>query len=236
MPASRRHLLAIYRRLLRSRGHAGWWPGETAFEVCLGAILVQNTAWTNAARALDALRGANLLSYQALRNLPAEDLAPLIRPSGTYNLKARRLRAFLDFLGAAYGGDVAAMAAEPAEDLRGKLLAVRGIGRETADSIALYAAGLPLFVVDAYTRRVFGRLGVLSGGEAYDDVQAFFMSRLPREAPLFNDYHAQIVLLGKDVCRTRPRCAECVLQDVCAKNGVGVAAQVARPRTREVRA
>jgi endonuclease III related protein len=221
MSVSRKHLLSIYRRLLRRRGHAGWWPGETAFEVCLGAILVQHTAWPNAERALTNLRQAGLLSYEALRDVPVEALADLVRPAGCFNVKARRLRALLGFLGTEYGGDVAAMGREKAPALRRKLLAVPGIGRETADSIILYAAGLPVFVVDAYTRRVFGRLGLLRGTEAYDDIQAFFMSRLPPDRDLYNDYHAQIVLLGKDVCRPRPRCAGCVLDRVCAKRGVG---------------
>jgi endonuclease-3 related protein len=239
MTPSRARLMSIYRRLLRGRGHAGWWPGETPFEVCLGAILVQNTAWTNVEKALKRLRQENLLSYEALRAVPAEVLAPLIRPSGYYNVKARRVRAFLDFLGATYAGDMAALAREDPRDLRRKLLAVPGIGRETADSIVLYAAGLPLFVVDAYTRRIFGRLGLLTGAEPYDEVQAVFMSRLPREAALFNDYHAQIVLLGKDVCRPRPRCAACVLEKGCLKRGVEgprVAAGRARGAEREVRA
>jgi endonuclease III related protein len=221
--------MSIYRRLLRRHGHARWWPGESPFEVCVGAILVQNTNWTNAERALDNLRRGSLLSYAALRDVPLPALATLIRPSGCFNVKARRLQAFLGFLGAEYGGDLEAMAREAVPTLRARLLTVPGIGRETADSIILYAAGLPTFVVDAYTRRVFGRLGLLTGAEAYDDIQSLFMSRLPAEAGLYNDYHAQIVLLGKDVCRPRPRCADCVLDAVCAKRGVA-------PRTDERRA
>jgi endonuclease III related protein len=225
--------MSIYRRLLRRRGPAGWWPGETPFEVCLGAILVQNTAWTGAERALANLRQAKLLSYESLVGLPLGRLASLIRPSGCFNVKAQRVRAFLDFLGREYGGEVAAMRGEDPWELRRKLLGVRGVGRETADSIALYAAGRPLFVVDAYTRRVFSRLGLIRGTEAYDDVQAFFMSRLPLQATLFNDYHAQVVLLAKDVCRPRPRCAECVLEDACAKRGVR---ELGAGAEREVRA
>jgi endonuclease-3 related protein len=211
----RRALLRIYRRLHAAFGHAGWWPGGSPFEVCVGAILVQNTAWTNVERTLDGLRRRGLLCFAALRRLPPSRLAPLLRSSGTFRVKAERLRALLDFLAAEYGGRVEAMKAEEPGRLREKLLAVRGVGPETADSIALYAAGHPLFVVDAYTRRVFTRLGLLRGGESYAEVQRFFMDALPRDPALYNDYHAQIVLLAKDVCRPRPRCPQCPLEDLC---------------------
>jgi endonuclease-3 related protein len=212
-------LLRIHRRLLRARGPAGWWPGGDAFEVCVGAILVQNTAWTNVEKALAVLRGRGLLSFHPLRALPAHEMAPLIRSSGCFNVKARRLAALLAFLDG-FGGRPEAMAQEDPLELRARLLAVPGVGRETADSIALYAAGLPLFVVDAYTRRVFFRLGLLEGGEPYDDVQAFFMRHLPRQAALYNEYHAQIVLLAKDICRPKPLCERCPLETLCPKRGV----------------
>jgi len=215
-----RDLRRIYRRLRRRFGDAGWWPGETPFEVCVGAILTQNTSWSNVEKALSRLRRRGLLSFARLAALPPSRLAPLIRSSGYYNVKARRVRAFLDFLEAQYRGRVEEMAGEPAAALRARLLAVPGIGRETADSIVLYAAGLPLFVVDAYTRRVFSRLGLLRGDEPYDEVQRFFMEKLRPDARLYNDYHAQIVLLGKDVCRPRPRCDRCPLDDLCPKRGV----------------
>ena len=211
---------SIYRRLLRARGPAGWWPGETPFEVCVGAILVQNTAWPNADRALRALKDRGRLSYEGLRGMAAEQIAPIIRASGTFNVKARRLAAFVDFLGRRHEGRVENMAREEPWALRRQLLDVPGIGRETADCIALYAAGHPLFVVDGYTRRVFTRLGLIRGDESYDEVQRFFMRRLPEEAPLFNDYHAQIVGLAKQSCRARPVCVECPLDDVCPKRGV----------------
>lgn len=218
-PSARQALLRIYRRLLRARGHAGWWPGGGAFEVCVGAVLVQNTAWSNAEKALAVLRRRGLLEFAALRALSAEELAPLIRSSGCFNVKARRLAALLAFLDA-FGGRPEAMAGEDPLALRERLLAVPGVGRETADSIALYAAGLPLFVVDAYTRRVFARLGLLEGEETYDEVQAFFMRNLPREVPLYNDYHAQIVLLAKDFCRPKPLCGQCPLSDFCPREGL----------------
>lgn len=210
----------VYERLRRHRGPAGWWPAETPFEVCVGAILVQNTAWPNVEKALASLRGTGRLSYEGLAGLGHEELAALIRPSGCYNVKAKRLAAFVDFLGREYGGRVEAMAARDPSLLRAQLLAVPGIGRETADSIALYAAGLPLFVIDAYTRRVFGRLGMIRGDEAYDDLQRRFMDELPEDAEMFNDYHAQIVMHAKDVCRPRPRCEVCTLHSLCSKVGV----------------
>ena len=213
-------MLRLYARLRTRFGHAGWWPGESAFEVCVGAILVQNTAWANVERTLESLRRRRRLSFRALDGLPASRLAPLLRSSGTFRVKARRLRAFLDFLGSEYEGRVEAMKAERPEELRRKLLAVPGIGPETADSIALYAAGHPVFVVDAYTRRIFARLGLLSGDESYSDVQRLFMDRLPRDPGLYNDYHAQLVRLAKDHCRPRPRCDGCPLDDLCSKRGL----------------
>lgn len=210
----------MYRRLRAARGPAGWWPAETPFEVCLGAILVQNTAWSNVEKSLAALRARGLLSYEALAGMSAEELAPIIRSSGCFNVKARRVRAFLDFVGREFGGRVESMAREEPWALRARLLEVAGVGRETADSIALYAAGLPLFVVDAYTRRVFSRLGLVRGDEPYDALQRVFMEALPAEAGLFNDYHAQVVIHAKEVCRKRPECERCELRNGCQQNGI----------------
>ena len=217
MASATSHLGEIYDRLRAARGHAGWWPAESAFEVCLGAILVQNTAWGNVEKALAVLRARGLLSFGALIPLTADEIAPLIRSAGCHTVKARRVAAFLQFLDREYQGDLSRLAGEEPQTLREKLLAVKGIGRETADCIVLYAAGHPLFVVDAYTRRVFSRLGVLEGGEDYDAVQGVFHAGLPRDAALFNDYHAQIVNLGKDVCRKVPRCAVCPLSTLCRR-------------------
>jgi len=219
--ASARELADVYALLRRKRGPAGWWPGETPFEVCLGAILVQNTSWTNVEKALATLRERGLLSFGALERLPASRLAPLLRSSGYFNVKARRVKAFLAFLGREFGGHVERMAGEEPQALRAKLLAVNGIGPETADSILLYAASQPSFVVDAYTRRIFSRLGLLRGDESYDQMRSFFMDRLPRDVALYNDYHAQIVLLGKDTCRALPRCADCPLLRRCRRRGLG---------------
>jgi endonuclease-3 related protein len=210
----------VYERLLARYGHAGWWPGESAFEVCVGAILTQNTAWSNVERTLVGLRSGGLMTFERLSRVPLSSLARLLRSSGTFNVKARRVRAFLDFVAAEYGGRVEGMRAERPGDLRRKLLAVSGIGPETADAIALYAARHPQFVVDAYTRRIGRRLGWLRGPESYDEVQRFFTERLPTDAALFNDYHAQLVRLAKEHCRQRPSCPGCPLETGCAKRGV----------------
>lgn len=211
----RSRLLEIYDRLLTAQGHQAWWPAPTALEVCLGAILVQNTSWTNVVRALAALRGRRMLSYRALRGLTPSRLAPVIRSSGTFRVKARRVAAFVAFLGREYGGQAARMRAADPAVLRAQLLAVPGIGPETADSIVLYAARHPAFVVDAYTRRIFGRLGLLAGRESYHEVRAFFTEALPADAALFGDYHAQLVRLAKDACRTKPLCGRCPLAQGC---------------------
>ena len=213
-------LARIYGRLRRAYGPGGWWPGRSGFEVSLGAILTQNTAWTNVERTLRGLRRRRLLSFRALNQLPASQLAPLLRASGTFRVKARRVRAFLDLLGRQYGGRVARMTQEEPKRLRERLLAVHGIGPETADAIALYAAGHPFFVVDAYTRRVLERAGLLCGGESYDAVQSLFHRHLPRNAALFNDYHAQLVRLAKEACRKVPLCAKCPIETLCEKRGV----------------
>jgi endonuclease-3 related protein len=212
----RRHsLLSIYKHLHRAHGHRRWWPGDSPFEIAIGAVLTQNTSWTNVEKALAVLRSRGLLSFAALRRMSPAQLAPLIRSSGYYNLKARRVLALVAFLDREYGGRIEKMAGESPHVLREKLLTVSGIGPETADSIVLYAAGLPIFVVDAYTRRVFSRLGLIGGREDYDAIRATFERALPRDAALYNDYHAQIVHLGKDYCRTKPRCAGCALERLC---------------------
>ncbi len=217
---TRRALLRVYRRLLRRYGHARWWPAETPFEVCVGALLTQNTAWTNVTRALDSLRRAGRLELFALARLTPVELAPLIRSAGTYNVKARRLAALVAFLVRECEGDLTRLRRADAATLRARLLTVGGIGPETADAIVLYAAGLPVFVVDAYTRRIFARLGLIGARDSYEQVQRFFMQRLPSDVALFNDYHAQIVRLAKEACRARPRCERCPLADLCPRLGL----------------
>ena len=196
---------------MRRFGPQGWWPGETPFEVIVGAILTQGTAWANVERAIANLKAARLLSVRGLGRVPRGRLARLIRPSGYFNQKAVKLKAFMAFMRREYGGGLAAMGREPTAPLRAKLLAVHGIGPETADSILLYAFGRPAFVVDAYTVRVLSRHGLLPPGAGYGEAQRYLVSRLPRDARLFNEFHALFVRVGKEYCGRRPRCAGCPL-------------------------
>lgn len=206
----------IYRRLYEHFGPQHWWPGPDGFEMIVGAILTQNTAWTNVERALANVRRAGLLHAERLHKAREPRLAELIRPSGYYHLKARKLKAFTRFLFEKHHGRLSHLFRQDTDALRGELLAVYGIGPETADSIILYAARQPIFVVDAYTRRIAGRLGLARADASYEELQRLFMEHLPRAEPLFNEYHALLVALGKDYCVKRaPRCGECPLRDVC---------------------
>ena len=218
----RRHasLRWVFERLLARFGPQGWWPAETPFEVCVGAILVQGTSWRNAELALDALRRADRLRFERLRELGSGQLAKLIRPVGFHRVKARRVSAFLEFLQQRYEGDAAALAGTESADLRRQLLAVEGIGPETADAIALYAAGKPVFVVDAYARRVFSRLGLIEPDAAHGAIQQWIAAELGEDSDLDNEYHALIVELGKTTCRKRPRCDACPLRERCRRVGV----------------
>ena len=211
----------IYDRLFEAFGPQHWWPGDGAFEIIIGAILTQSTNWGNVARAIANLKQAGVLNPQGLAGLDDEHLAGLIRPSGYYHAKARKVRAFLDLLMAEYSGNLSALLALDLPDLRRVLLATHGIGPETADAIILYAAGTPIFVVDAYTRRIFARLDLCPPAGRYDDLQALFMTNLPHDATLFNEYHALLVHLGKHICTKRtPRCRECPLRSVgCLMTG-----------------
>jgi endonuclease-3 related protein len=183
--------------------------------VAVGAVLTQNTAWVDVERAIGNLREAGALDARALLDLPEERLAALLRPAGYFNVKARRLRALVAFLADRAGGDPARLPTGDPDGLRRDLLAVPGVGRETADSILLYAVGLPSFVIDAYTRRLFGRLGLLDPDAAYDDLRAAFEAALPRDVALYNDFHAQIVAHGKHPCRPRPACPDCLFAAWC---------------------
>ncbi|MGY4707132.1 hypothetical protein ACVNPS_05190 [Candidatus Bipolaricaulota sp. J31] len=203
----------IYARLLAAYGPQGWWPGDTPFEVAVGAILTQATNWRNAARAIANLKDAGSLSPEALGRLREEEIASLIRPAGFFNQKAKRLRAFLDLI-RKHGG-LEALFRLPRERLRSELLSVPGIGPETADSIVLYAAGKPSFVIDAYTRRILSRLGLISGDEDYGELQRLFEENLPRDLELYKEYHALLVRHAKEHCRARPRCNGCPLADIC---------------------
>jgi endonuclease III related protein len=201
----------LYTILLQHYGPQGWWPGETPLEVAVGAILTQNTNWQNVALAIDRLKQAGLLSATALSELPETELAAYIRPAGYYNLKARRLKNFLALLFSSYNGSMAEMADARLEILRPELLAVKGIGPETADSILLYGLEKPTFVVDAYTFRILSRHGLAADPCSYEELQAVFMEALPTEIALYQEYHALLVQTGKECCRPQPRCADCPL-------------------------
>lgn len=206
----------IYRDLLAHFGPRHWWPATTPFEMVVGAILTQNTAWRNVEQAILRLKNRQVLSPGRLAALERTELEELIRPAGYFRQKAARLQDLAIYLEAEWQGDVRAWCAGPLTTARARLLERPGIGPETADSILLYAGQRPSFVVDAYTRRIFGRLGLLRGGESYAQVRALFMSHLPHEVDLFNEYHALIVELAKTFCRKRsPRCAACPLQTGC---------------------
>jgi endonuclease-3 related protein len=217
--ARARLLREVYERLLGRFGPQGWWPAETALEVAVGAVLTQNAAWSNVARAIANLKEAGLLDGpEALSRLlsePTDRLEFLIRPSGYFRLKAARLRNLLEFV-QGQGGSLEAMASEGSQALRERLMRVRGVGPETADSILLYALGKPVFVVDAYTRRALLRHGFVSEEAGYDEVQALFMDNLPAETGLFGEYHALFVRLAKEHCRPRPRCLGCPLEGLGA--------------------
>jgi endonuclease-3 related protein len=175
----------------------------------VGAILTQNTNWGNVARAIAALKGLGLLEAQALHELPESEVARLIRPTGYYNVKARRLKNFLDFLANHYGNSMAQMSAADLASLRPALLSIKGIGPETADSILLYALAKPTFVVDAYTFRILSRHGLIAEACPYEELRQLFMEHLPVQVPLYQEYHALLVRLGKEWCRPQPRCATC---------------------------
>jgi endonuclease-3 related protein len=202
---------AVYKALRKAFGHQNWWPGDTPFEVMVGAILTQNTAWTNVEKAILNLKQVGKLSHPALTRIPKRKLAQLIRPAGYFNIKADRLKCFVDFLKKECRGDLAKLKRQEMTRLREKLLGVKGIGPETADSILVYALGKPSFVIDAYTRRIFSRHGLEGEQESYEGWREIFMRALPENLGLYNDFHAQIVRLAKEHCRKVPRCSGCPL-------------------------
>jgi len=206
----------------RLHGHYGpqhWWPASSLAEMMVGAVLTQNTAWTNVEKALAGLRGAGLLAWDRLAAMAEEELADWIRPAGFFRVKAKRLKALLDAVARDFGGDPSRLLALPTAEARERLLAVHGIGPETADCILLYGGGHAVFVIDAYTRRILRRHGWLDARPGYDAAAAWFTDRLPRDAALFNEAHAGLVAAGKDFCRARPRCAGCPLADLLPAGG-----------------
>jgi len=215
-------LKAIYETLYNTYGPQSWWPADSPFEVMLGAILTQNTAWTNVEKAMTGLSEVCELTPEGVLSVAPEQLQEAIRPSGYFRQKADRLRGFCRFLLDEYGSDLTGMAPVTTGQLREDLLALRGIGPETADSILLYALGRPAFVVDTYTLRLFSRLGLCEENAKYDDIQALFMENLEPDVRMFNEYHALIVRHVKERCRKRtPLCIECTLLDLCSYGGGG---------------
>lgn len=216
-------LPAVYDRLLTGYGPQHWWPAETPFEVIAGAILTQSAAWTNVEKGIANLKKAGVLSPRSLRETADGKLAELIHSCGYYNAKARKLKAFVEWFGREYGDSLDKMCAADLKSLREDLLKVYGIGEETADSILLYACNKPVFVIDAYTRRIVDRLGWQPGGRKYRDYQALFMENLPPDVKLFNEYHALLVAHGKNTCRkSRSCCAGCCLSEICKKRDVAL--------------
>lgn len=209
----------LYERLLSHYGPQGWWPGESPFEVLVGAVLTQNTSWKNVARAIENLREADLLDPVKLYEVDPEELAELIRPAGYFRLKTARLRNLLRFVVEQYDGSLDAMFATDLETLRHELLAINGIGPETADSILLYAGQLPTFVIDTYTHRVLARHGWIEFGLDYHTLQEHLHSSLPVEVPLYNEFHALLVRVGNEHCRKQPKCEGCPLEPLLPASG-----------------
>lgn len=214
-----RTLMAMYEAMRGRFGHQHWWPArenlpppEKKLEVCIGAILTQNTNWGNVEKALRRLERAQAMSIPAIAAMTHDELAELIRPAGYFNVKARRLRSFVDLVSEGFDGDIEALLALGLDELRRRLLAVNGIGPETADSMVLYAAGRCTFVVDAYTRRICLRHGLIGPRDGYDEVKTLYESSIPRRTGLYNDYHAQLVAVGKHHCRPKARCTGCPLE------------------------
>ncbi len=215
-----RQIKELYERLFTTYGCQRWWPAEEPFEVMVGAILTQSASWNNAAKAIANLKAAGALSPQAIRSLPVSELARIIHPCGYFNAKALKLKALVEWF-AAYDDDFNNLSAIDTDALRRELLCVHGIGPETADSILLYAISKPVFVIDAYTRRIAGRLGFEVEKESYDSYQRLFTANLAADTRIYNEYHALLVKLAKEACRKKPLCADCCIRDLCrfAKEG-----------------
>ena len=211
----RKKLQKLYDDLYAEYGELNWWPAETPFEIIIGAILGQATAWGNAAKAINNLKAANLLNPEGLGKLSQEELETLILPSGYYRAKAKKVRAFLTHLQEHHSNQLDSLFAQKLSPLRKELLSIYGIGEETADSILLYAAKKTSFVVDTYTYRLLGRLGWFSGKFHYGRLQQIFMGNLPHDYQLFNQYHALIVIHGARVCQKTPQCDKCMLRSQC---------------------
>ncbi|HPO11954.1 MAG TPA: endonuclease III domain-containing protein [Candidatus Hydrogenedentes bacterium] len=204
-------LMQYFDRMAKRYGPTHWWPGDSPFEIAIGAILTQNTAWTNVEKAIVNLKREKLLSPRRMLTCPIEKLETALRPSGYFRQKAQRVRLFCQHLMDHYGGSVARMSKRPLSELREELLSLNGIGPETADDILLYACGKTVFVVDAYTRRIFSRHGLMPPDIGYEDLRAYFEQHLEPDLHLYKEYHGLIVWTGKDFCRKQPKCDECPL-------------------------
>jgi endonuclease-3 related protein len=212
-------VIKIFKALYSIYGQQEWWPGDSQFEIMVGAILTQNTAWRNVSLAIDNLKNEELLDPTALLEAEPERMKTLIAPAGYFNVKYKRLRGFLEYL---KNADLERFRSTSIDELRSELLEVNGIGPETADSILLYAFDRPVFVVDAYTRRLFSRLGYGWMEKApYKEVQEFFMRELPSESDLYNEFHALIVAHCKNICRKKPLCSACAISSHCAIESIG---------------
>jgi endonuclease-3 related protein len=207
-------LMTVYHKLYKAYGPRHWWPGETSFEVMVGAILTQNTSWKNVEKAIQRLKQKGVLKPEGIHGLKKGALASLIKSSGYYRIKADRLKAFTDFFYEEFDGNLRNMSKRAPKALRERLLGVKGIGPETADSILLYGLKKPIFVVDAYTKRILSRHGIISEKASYEEVQKLFLDHLPRDEELFNEYHALFVHLGKTVCRKIPKCDICPIKSI----------------------
>jgi endonuclease-3 related protein len=209
-------LMDIYSKLYEHFGPRHWWPADCSFEMIIGAILTQNVSWRSVTKAIENLKQEGLLSLEGILSCDPSDLAALVHPTRYHNQKAKKLQAFCSVVVEEFGGKLDAFLTQEMGTLREQLLDIYGIGPETADSIILYAAQKPIFVVDAYTRRIFSRLGIFPEKISYQEMQHFFMSHLPRDVELYNEYHAQIDALGNQTClKTKPRCGECPVVCYC---------------------
>ncbi|NLA75796.1 MAG: endonuclease III domain-containing protein [Deltaproteobacteria bacterium] len=207
----RNRLMEMFNLMLVQFGPQHWWPGDGPFEMMVGAMLTQNTSWTNVEKAINNLKVMNLLTVEAIHEIPVERLADIVRPAGYYNIKASRLKNLVNMLMERYGGNIFRLFDEDMDAQRTTLLSVKGIGPETADSIILYAAKKPIFVIDAYTHRILNRHNMADDQAAYDEMQDIFMSSLEPDHNLFNEFHALIVRTAKLYCRKIPQCDKCPL-------------------------
>jgi len=207
-------LMEIYNLLFTAFGPQNWWPAETDLEMMIGAILTQNTSWSNVEKAIQNLKEKDLVSIKGLSDTPAPILAEYIRPAGYYNLKVRRLKNLISLIHDKHDGDLNSLFSLDTETIRKELLSVKGIGLETADSMILYGAGRALFVVDTYTHRILSRHSLIEEEAGYFEVQMLFMDTLPHDVELFQEFHALLVKTGKDFCRRKPLCPDCPLEKV----------------------